>query len=127
MINVFVFSRHLNYRNKKITCPDGQEFTVMVGDEKGIYVRIAIDAISLGYRQKYDVALIFSQDQDLSEVADDIRDIASIQNRYIKIATAFPKNTTKKHLNRGINKTDWIVFDKALYDTCLDPRDYRAK
>ena len=49
------------------------------------------------------------------------------QNRWIKIASAYPKNTSQKHLNRGINKTDWIPFEKALYDTCLDPRDYRPK
>jgi hypothetical protein len=25
----------------------------------------------------------------------------------------------------GINKTDWITIDRATYDSCLDPRDYR--
>ncbi len=60
-------------------------------------------------------------------VADEIRQIAQEQNRWIKIASAYPKNTSQKHLNRGINKTDWIPFEKALYDTCLDPRDYRPK
>lgn len=28
---------------------------------------------------------------------------------------------------RGINKTDWIRIDRATYDTCLDPRDYRLR
>ena len=83
---------------------------------------------AFGYHYpNYDVALVFSQDQDLSEVADEIRQIAKEQNRWIKIASAYPKNTSQKHLNRVINKTDWIPFEKALYDTCLDPRDYRPK
>lgn len=27
----------------------------------------------------------------------------------------------------GINKTDWVKIDRATYDQCLDPRDYRPK
>jgi uncharacterized LabA/DUF88 family protein len=42
----------------------------MVGREKGIDVRLALDILLLGFRSEYDVAVVFSQDQDLSEVAD---------------------------------------------------------
>ena len=28
---------------------------------------------------------------------------------------------------RGVNKTDWMSFDRALYDACLDKNDYRHK
>jgi len=28
---------------------------------------------------------------------------------------------------RGVNKTDWICIDRAMYDACLDPSDYRRK
>ncbi|MBF0475850.1 MAG: NYN domain-containing protein [Deltaproteobacteria bacterium] len=125
--NVYVFSRPLRYRNRTILCPDGHEYKVLVGEEKGIDVRIAIDAIRLAHKNAYDVALIYSQDQDLSEVADEIRTIAQEQNRWIKIACAFPHNQTQKHTKRGINKTDWLPLDKLLYDVCLDPRDYRPK
>jgi hypothetical protein len=38
---------------------------------KGIDVRLALDILGLGHRNSYDVALVFGQDQDLSEVADD--------------------------------------------------------
>lgn len=124
---VVIYSRPLRYLNKQIECPDGQRHTVLIGEEKGIDVRIAIDIIRLASKRKYDVALIFSQDQDLSETADEIRDIAKEQNRWIKIASSFPKNSNQKHLNRGIDKTDWIPFNKLQYDTCLDPRDYRPK
>lgn len=122
--NIFVFSRSLRYRPRIITLPNGQEQTILVGEEKGIDVRIAIDCIRLAHKKAYDVALIFSQDQDLSEVAEEIRAIAIEQNRWIKVACAFPCVVGKKK-TRGINKTDWIKIDKTLYDACIDRRDYR--
>ncbi|MBI3493130.1 MAG: NYN domain-containing protein [Acidobacteria bacterium] len=74
----------------------------LTAEEKGIDVRIAIDIIRLAHRGKYDVALLFSQDQDLSELCAEIRTIAKEQARRIKI-------------------------DRATFDKCLDPRDYRPK
>ncbi len=80
--------------------------------------------IRLGYRRQYDVALIFSQDQDLSEAADEIRLVAREQNRWIKVASAYPAGGYNR---RGIEHTDWIAIDRAAYDACLDPRDYRPR
>lgn len=121
---VAVFSRSLRYRNRTITLPDGTQHTFLTGEEKGIDVRIALDVISLAHRRAYDVALVLSQDQDLSEVADEIRTIAREQHRWIKIACAYPQSPTSRN-RRGINRTDWIPIDRALYDRCLDRRDYR--
>ena len=115
----------LRYRNKTLTLPDGSTHSLRIGEEKGIDVRIAIDVIRLAHRREYDVALIFSQDQDVSEAADEIREIAHEQNRWLKIASAFPVGPGSNR--RGINKTDWIAMDKATYDACLDPRDYRRR
>jgi uncharacterized LabA/DUF88 family protein len=123
---IHVFSRTLRYRNETIIQPDGREATVMVGREKGIDVRLALDILLLGFRREYDVAVVFSQDQDLSEVADEIRILAKSQHRWIKIACAFPSSPTSLN-RRGINGTDWIRIDRALYDSCIDPRDYRPK
>jgi uncharacterized LabA/DUF88 family protein len=67
---VYVYSRPLRYRNRVIKLSGGATLTTRVGEEKGIDVRIAIDLIRLAHRQRYDVAVVFSQDQDLSEVAD---------------------------------------------------------
>jgi uncharacterized LabA/DUF88 family protein len=53
--------------------PDGAEFTFLAGEEKGIDVRLAIAVIRKAHRQEFDVPLIFSQDQDLSEVARELR------------------------------------------------------
>jgi uncharacterized LabA/DUF88 family protein len=124
--NVIIYSRPLRYRNKTIRLPDGKASTVLVGQEKGIDVRIALDIVRLAYQRKLDVALIFSQDQDLSEVADELRQIANQHVRWIKMACAFPVSPTSRN-TRGINRTDWIKIDRALYDSCIDPRDYRPK
>jgi uncharacterized LabA/DUF88 family protein len=123
---IHVFSRTLRYRNETIIQPDGREATVLVGREKGIDVRLALDILLLGFRSEYDVAVVFSQDQDLSEVADEIRILAKSQDRWIKIVSAFPTSPTSKN-RRGINGTDWIRIDRTLYDCCIDPRDYRPK
>ena len=87
-------------------------------------MRIALDVIRLAHRGDYDVALIFSQDRDLSEVAKEIRVIAREQGRWIKIASAFPSSPMSRN-HRGIDRTDWIRLDRELYEACLDPRDYR--
>ncbi len=98
----------------------------MVEEEKGIDVRIGINIIRMAHQNKYDIAIIFSQDQDLSEVATEIRTVARERDRWIKIASAFPISPISAN-RRGINKTDWIPIDRATYDACLDKRDYRPK
>lgn len=124
--SVEVFSRELRYRNRSIRLEDGSEKTILVGQEKGIDIRLALDVIRCGRDELFDVALIFSQDQDLSEVAVEIRRIAARQKRWIKIASAFPLSPASVN-KRGINRTDWIKIDKALYDSCVDPGDYRPE
>ncbi len=123
---IVTYSRPLRYRNQTVTLPDGTTTTTLVGQEKGIDVRIALDAVRLARQNAYDVALVFSQDQDLSEVADEIRAISREQGRWIKIACAFPLSPASRN-RRGINKTDWIPIDRSAYDACLDLRDYRPK
>jgi len=121
---VQVFSRSLRYRNRVVTLPGGATHSFLLGEEKGIDVRIAVDVIRMAHRQEFDVAVILSQDQDLSEVADEIRRIAKEQDRWIKIASAFPSSPTSRN-RRGIDKTDWIRIDRVTYDACLDRRNYR--
>lgn len=123
---VAVYSRPLRYRNRRVRLPDGGEHVFLAGEEKGIDVRLALDVIRLAHRREYDVALVFSQDQDLSEVAEEVRVIAREQARWIKLACAFPTSPTTRN-RRGIDKTDWIRIDRAAYDACIDRRDYRPK
>lgn len=119
-----VITRPLRYRNKIVRLPDGTQPSFLTGDEKGIDVRIALDIIAGARNRLYDVAIVFSQDQDLAEVATEIRTIAAEQGRWIKITCAFPDSPTVRN-RRGINSTDWIRIDRATYDRCIDPRDYR--
>jgi len=121
---VNVFSRSLRYRNREIAISDGVTIRRRLGEEKGIDVRIAIDLIRLAHRMRYDTAIVFSQDQDLSEVADEIRVISREQQRWIKMVSAFPFKPGAVNM-RGINNTDWFQIDRALYDSCIDPYDYR--
>ena len=106
--------------------PNGETSTVLVGQEKGIDIRIALDVVRMARENRYDVALIFSQDQDLSEVADEIKSISMIQNRWIKLACVFPVSPTCPNM-RGINKTEWIQLDRTTYNACIDQHDYRPK
>jgi len=123
---IVTFSRALRYRNQTVRLPDGREHTFLVGQEKGVDVRLALDIVRLAHGGAFDVAVVFSQDQDLSEVADEIRVIAREQGRWIKMASAFPASPTSRN-KRGINRTDWIQLDRAAYEACLDTRDYRPK
>jgi uncharacterized LabA/DUF88 family protein len=109
---VQTFSRPLVYRNG-------------IGQEKGIDVKLAIDAVRLAHESAYEVALIFSQDQDFVEVATEIRRIADVQNRWITVASAFPVSPDYTN-DRGIDKTDWIPIDRTLYDQAIDPTNYRS-
>lgn len=120
------FSRSLRYRNQTVPLPGGGTTTVLVGEEKGIDVRLALDVVRMARENLYDVALIFSQDQDLSEAADEVKAMSVQQGRWIKVACAFPVSLTAEN-RRGINGTDWIKINRATYDACLDPNDYRPK
>lgn len=123
---ISTYSRPLRYRNQTVQIAPGTTTTVLVGQEKGIDVRLALDIIALAHQRVYDVGIIFSQDQDLSEVADEIRLIARSQGRWIKLVSAFPVSPTQPN-KRGIQGTDWEKIDRTLYDACIDPRDYRPK
>lgn len=125
-MGIDVFYRHLRYRNQTVKLPDGTPYTFLVGQEKGVDIRIALDIVRMARENIYDVCLIWSQDQDLTEAVDEIKRIAARDNRWIKVACAFPFSPTTKN-KRGIDKTDWIKIDRATYDACLDHRDYRPK
>lgn len=123
---ISVFTRPLVYRNVRVKLPDGRIHTFLTGQEKGIDVRLALDVIRLAHKREYDVALLFCRDGDLSEVADEIRSISKDQGRWLKIASAYAYSPAVRS-HRGIDRTDWIRIDRALYDTCIDYRDYRPK
>lgn len=123
---VEICTRRLKYRNKDIRLPDGTTHTFLDGDEKGIDVRLALDVIRSAHKQEYDVAVIFSRDQDLAEVAEELKLISMDQRRWIEVASAYPYSPAVKGV-RGINNTQWIKISRDMYDRCIDTRDYRPK
>jgi uncharacterized LabA/DUF88 family protein len=125
-LGVHIFARPLRYRNQTFTLPDGTKHTILVGQEKGVDVRLALDIVRLVNENEYDVCLILSQDQDLTEAVDEVKEMARKQNRWVKVACAFPSSPASRN-RRGIDKTDWIRIERAMYDACLDHRDYRPK
>ena len=82
-----------------------------IGREKGIDMRIALDAINIVHTKSADIILLFSQDQDFVELAEEIRTLNRIYGASVKIASAFPDAPTL----RGIYKTDWLKYSKADY------------
>src|SRR2546426_4815283 len=108
--SIHVCSRPLRYLNKVVKLADGSEQAILVGEEKGIDVRIAIDVIRMAHHQEYDVAIVFSQDQDLAEAAKEIRTIAREQSRWIKIASAYPTSPTYKKKEELIIQTGYKLI-----------------
>ena len=121
-----VTTRPLRYREQQVTDPLGNTETVQVAQEKGIDTRLVLDIVSTARTKQWDVAVIFSQDQDLAEVVQEVEAIGKEQGRSLEICCPFPygPNATSK---RGIHKTAWFRMDQAFYDACLDPKDYRPK
>ena len=113
------FLHALRYRNPRIALPKGSVHTFLVVEEKGIDVRVGLDIIPRARRTEYDIALVFSQDQDLSEAAEEIRVVADEQNRWIIVVSSYPVRPTVRN-RRCIDKTDWSPIDRALYDACTD-------
>ena len=121
---IHVTSRPIRYRRKEIRLADGTRHEIDATQEKGIDLRLGLDVVRLARQGQFDVAVIFSQDQDLAEVATEIRDISLAEDRWLKIVSAFPFGPTVS-AKRGIDRTDWFRMDRTFYDACLDPRDYR--
>lgn len=121
---VSVTTRKLRYHDTIVSNPDGSSQTVTSVKEKGIDVRLALDIVKYARAKSYNVAVIYSQDQDLCEVVEEVKEIAKEQGRLIEICCAFP-NSKSATSGRGIDRTNWFRMDQTFYDACLDARDYR--
>lgn len=121
---ILVTKRPIRYHEETIALPDGTTRKVITPQEKGIDVRLALDVVRLARQNQFDVAVIFSQDQDLAEVVQEVKETARLVDRWIKVACAYPIGP-RATSPRGINGADWVQMDQAFYDACLDPHDYR--
>jgi uncharacterized LabA/DUF88 family protein len=99
-----------------------------IAREKGTDVNIGVDLYRLANDNHYDVAIIFSQDRDLTGSVESVRKIRVQSGRVILLECAFPVNDAlSREYKRGIPNTKWIEINKTDYDACIDPKDYRPK
>ena len=123
---ILVTDRPIKYREREVKLPDGTVHSIESAQEKGIDLRIGLDIVRLAHTSQYDVGVIFSQDQDLSEVVQDVKDISRERDCWLKIVSAFPAGPNASYAH-GIHGADWFKMDQNFYDSCLDSRDYRPK
>ena len=94
------------------------------GQEKGVDVSIALDLARATYEQRFDLAIIVSQDSDFGPAVHFAKQIASEQGRTLEFESAFPFKLGLVS-RRGVPGTMWVPIDQATYDACHDPTDYR--
>lgn len=86
--------------------------------EKGIDVRLALDLVLGAVDQIYQAAVIFSEDQDLSEAVKKVTEIGRRQGRQIPLASAFPSPGAGK--GYPIAGTQTVRIYKQTYLSCLE-------
>ena len=123
---IAVERRPIRYHKHDIKLADGSIETEYIPREKGIDLRLGLDVVRLARTDQLDVAVIFSQDQDLAEVVGEIKDIARDAGRWIKVVSAYPSGP-EATAKRGIDGAEWYRMEQPFYDACLDERDYRPK
>ena len=94
------------------------------GQEKGVDVSLAIDLVRATYEQRYDTAIIVSQDSDFGPAVRLSKEIAREQGRVLSFESTFPMPDTSRQ--RGVPGTIWSPLDKSIYDACHDTTDYRS-
>lgn len=107
-------------------CASGEKKrTKRLAREKGIDVRLALDCLRMAMTEKFDLAIVFSQDEDLAEIMVDINSISQQQRRIIEVYSAFPSDPAKP--GWGIRSMKSLPIDKATYDACRDHRNYHTQ
>jgi len=118
-------TRPIRYRKDTVEV-DGKRVVHTTPQEKGIDVRLALDLVSCARQGQFNIAVVYSQDQDLCEVVEEVRQISIETNRWIKVVSAFPDGPNATS-HRGIDRTEWFRIDQQTYGACIDPHDYRPK
>lgn len=103
-----------------------------LGREKGVDVSLAINAVMSAIDDELDVAVILSQDRDLTEVPVAIAKIRQRTGRWIHLESAFPvpdagMDPDPRISRVGIARTRWVTIDRSTYKACLDGNDLRVR
>lgn len=72
-----------------------------------------------------EMAVEFSQGQNLTEVAREVQDIFPSTKRWLKLVSATPVGSLATS-TRGKDRTESFRMAREFYDACLDPGDYRT-
>ena len=96
------------------------------GQEKGVDVSLAIDLVQATHEQRYDAAIIVSQDWDFGPAVRLAKAIAHSHGQNLEFESACPVGP-RSISRRGVPGTKWVAIDKATYDACRDLRDYRPR
>lgn len=122
---VHVESRHLKRRELKIHLEGIVYFDATVPRlvEKGIDLKLGLDLVRLARNRAYDAAIIFSQDGDLIEAVEEVHKIAREQNRWVQLECAYSvaPGVDSRPIARAVPRQ----ITRAVYETCIDPTDYR--
>lgn len=89
------------------------------GQEKGVDVSIAIDLVQATHEQRYESAIIVSEDSDFGPAVRLAKQIAQSQGRKVEIESAYPLNPMVRR-QRGIPGTLWRPIGRSTYDACLE-------
>lgn len=87
--------------------------------EKGVDVSIATDLIEATYENRYDVAIIVSQDSDFQPAVALAKKVAAAQNRKITVESVFP-SVKKPDRRYGVPGTVPRPFNEAFYSQFLE-------
>jgi len=93
--------------------------------EKGIDLRIGLDALALAYERTYDTLIIFSTDQDFTEISHHVDRLSQLQGREIRLVSSYP--VAQGLRVRGINGFEQHPIPRSVYDQCIDRKDYRPR
>jgi uncharacterized LabA/DUF88 family protein len=121
---VYVKTHRVKYHYNQQPEPGRPPILVRTGNEKQTDVSIAVDLLSMAYENAYDVAVLFSQDSDLTPAVLQVFKTAKQCRRDVFIASAFPSKTTEGR-QYGVPHSFWIHIDEQVYRQCEDRRDYR--
>ena len=94
--------------------------------EKGVDISLALDLVQATYEQRYETAIIVSQDWDFRPAVRLAKTIAKQQRRQLVFESAFPVGPGSTS-RRGVPGTIWRPSSQATYDACHDHRDYRSR
>jgi hypothetical protein len=97
--------------------------TVSYLKEKGIDLKMGLDMVRLARSGSCDTVIVFSQDGDLVEAVAEVHAIAAEQHRGVTVECAFPAGVSG--VSRPIKMAIPRPISKAIYDSCIDPTDYR--